>query len=126
MISVILKYWKLAITAVLLIALGVQTVRLGYAQTAIAKLKVAAMQFELDIATARIAGVDEGVRQQRESQKIIDDTHKIITNQKIASIKRRATEAEARADRLAGELSVAEWGCLYKPLPEAVLKEFRQ
>ena len=122
----ILKYWKWAVLGTLLIALGAQTWRLDRTQMTVVKMKLEAKQFELDIATARIAGIAEGERQMLEAQRIVDATRKQIHDQKIADVKRRANEATARAARLEEMLSAAEWGALYKPLPEKVLDEFRQ
>jgi hypothetical protein len=122
----LLKYWKWIALGVLLIALGAQTWRLDRVQMTIVKMKLDAKQFELDIATARVEGIAEGERQILEAQRLVDATRKQIYDQKIADVKRRASEATARAERLEQMLSAAEWGALYKPLPENVLDEFRQ
>ena len=122
----LLKYWKWILLGLLLVALGAQTWRLDRTQMTIVKMKLAAKQFELDIATARVEGIAEGERQMLEAQRIVDATRKQIHDQKIADVKRRANEATARAARLEEMLSAAEWGALHKPLPEEVLNEFRQ
>jgi hypothetical protein len=122
----LLKYWKWVVLGVLLIALGAQTWRLDRVQMTVVKMKLEAKQLELDIATARIDGIAEGERQMLEAQRVVDATRKQIHDQKIAAVKRRANEATARAERLEQLLSAAEWGALYKPLPENVLDEFRQ
>lgn len=122
----LLKYWRWAALALLLAALGVQTWRLDRANLKLSEQEVAALQFELDLATQRAAGIEEGARLQREAQKVFDDARAKIESQRLADARRQASAAEQRAARLEELLSAEEWGCLDYALPEEVLDVFRQ
>ena len=122
----LLRYWKIAVAALLIAALGVQTWRLDHAQKKLAEQALAQNQFELSLADQRAKGIEEGARLQREAQKKFDDAHAAIESARLASERRRASAAEARAQRLESMLSAKEWGCLDVGLPEEVLNEFRQ
>jgi hypothetical protein len=115
----ILKHWKLVLAGLLAGLLVVQTIRLLRAQ-------VAAAEFKTELAVKRAEGVAEGARQQQAAQALLDAVRTKIAAAKLADAKRRATEAIARVQRLTELLADSKWQCLREPLPEEVLREYRQ
>lgn len=122
----LLKYWKWVALALLLAAIGVQTLRLDHAKMFIAKLEAAAAQFDEDIAKQRLAAFQEGVRQQNEAWAAIEKQKAAIAAGLVDDANKRAAASAARAKRIAIALEDTKWACLHEPLPEAVLQEYRR
>lgn len=119
-------YWKLAVVALLVAAVGVQTYRLQGVRADLAACEAAGEQFAADLAVKRAEGVLEGVKQQQEAQAALDARRATMAAAAVRQAEVRVAAANARAARLAKLLSEAKQDCLMQPLDEAVLQEFRQ
>lgn len=120
------KYWKLAVLALLLGAVGIQTYRLRGSQADLAASEAREALFEADMALKRAEGVAEGRRLEAEAQAEVARKAAQVAAQAVVSAEKRAKEAQARAARLAELLKEAKWSCLWEPLDEDTLNEFRQ
>lgn len=125
-LPLILRYWKLAVAALLVAAVGVQTYRLQGAKADLAACEASRSVFEASLAVRVAEGVAEGVKQQQEAQAALDARRANMAAEKVRQAEVRARAADARAARLARLLSEAKQDCLMQPLPEEVLNEFRQ
>ncbi len=119
-------YWKLAVAALLVAAVGIQTYRLQGARADLAACGAAQSVFEADLAAQHAMGVAEGVRQQQAAQAALDARRANMAAERVRQAEARAKAADARSARLAKLLSEAKQDCLLQPLDEGVLNEFRQ
>lgn len=119
-------YWKLAVAALLVAAVGIQTYRLQGARADLAACGAAREEFEASLALRHAEGVLEGVKQQQEAQAALDARRANMAAERVRQAEARAKAADARSARLAKLLSEAKQDCLMQPLDETILQEFRQ
>lgn len=117
------SYIAIALLAVLL---GVQTVRLAGSQSEVAEAVLKERTLVADIATARVAGIQEGAARQKIAYDALQAAHLAI----VKGLEEDKQDIQKRYDATTGVLhdlaKIEKWACLKEPLPEPVLQEFRR
>lgn len=116
----------LIVGAILLLALATQSYRLNSAEVTIADQRETAATLSASIATARLAGMEEGRKEQKAAQDEIVAIHQRIEDGMRADLTARAAEALANNRLVQQALAGDQWKCLRDPLPQAVLDIYKR